>query len=256
MNEELNTCVMPNSNDDGRVVTLNKMGFMHPVIDSVTKQFIDFCSKNGAAKVLEIGASYGFASEIALSKGVKLYINDLDKRHLQIFKSKIKDPKLRDNITLLPGNFPEEIELESESFEAILAVRVLHFFAPRKLEEAAVKMNQALKKGGKIYIVADTPYQKSWAAYIPIYEQKKSTGDPYPGYFNNLSDFNQNDVQYLPDELHFLDPEVLSKIFERAGFMVLLAVFLDRKDYPASLRLDGRESVGFIAVKVDNTSEA
>jgi cyclopropane fatty-acyl-phospholipid synthase-like methyltransferase len=92
-------------------------------------------------------------------------------------------------MTLAPGDFPEKPVLKEGSYDAILAVRVLHFFAPLKLEEAAQRMFKLLKEGGKIYVIAETPYLKNWAKYIPVYEAKRFKGDLFPGYFTNLANW-------------------------------------------------------------------
>jgi SAM-dependent methyltransferase len=240
---------MPEYDAAGRVLTLNKMGWMHPTIDDITAKFIEFCSKHKGAKVFEIGAAYGYASKAALKQGAFVWINDLDERHLKIFKDNIKEKELSSKVVLVPGDFPDTIKLESDTFDAILAVRVLHFFEPPKLERAAEHIYKYLKKGGKAYIVATTPYIKNWAGYIPVYERKKASGDPYPGYFTNVGDYNKTSSKNLPNAMHFLDPEVLTKVFTKAGFKIEIATLLDRKDFPENMRLDGRESVGLIAVK-------
>ncbi len=233
----------------GRVLTLNNMGWMHPVIDEITAEFLKYCKQHQGAHVLEIGASYGYASQKALALGANVWINDLDPRHLEVFQKKITNQQQRARMTLVPGDFPAKPLLKEGNYDAILAVRVLHFFAPLKLEEAAKQMFKLLKKGGKIYVVADTPYLKNWAKYIPVYEAKKSKGDLFPGYFTNPADYNEENAKYLPSALHFLDPEVLTRVFVKVGFKVEKAVFLNRSDYPEKIRLDGRESVGFIAFK-------
>jgi len=233
----------------GRVVTLNKMGWMHPVIDDVAAKFIEFGKNNKEAKLLEIGAAYGYASEAALKTGVQVWVNDLDVRHLEIFKENIKDKSLMSHATLIPGYFPDELKLESDFFDAILSVRVFHFFSPAKLEKAASECFRILKKGGKVYIVVDTPYQKNWSNFIPVYEKKKKEGDSYPGYFTNPSKYNEKASKFIPNELHYLDPEVLTRVFKKAGFKIELAEFMNRTDYPQDKRFDGRETAGLIAVK-------
>jgi hypothetical protein len=240
---------IPEYDAAGRVPTLNKMGWMHPKIDNITAKFLEYCRQHKGVKVLEIGAAYGYASKAALKEGALVWINDLDERHLQIFKEDIKEKELLSKVTLLPGDFPDAIKLSPNSFDAILAVRVFHFFEPNKLERAAAETYKYLKKGGRVYIVAETPYLKNWAGYIPVYESKKSKGDPYPGYFTNLSDYNKTNAKNLPNAFNFLDPDVLTRVYTKAGFKVELATFLDRQDFPENMKLDGRESVGFIAVK-------
>ncbi|NDD72166.1 MAG: class I SAM-dependent methyltransferase, partial [Actinobacteria bacterium] len=57
----------------------------------------------------------------------------------------------------------------------------------------------------------------------------------------------------LPKAMHFLDPEVLTRVFREGGFQVEEASVFARPEFPDDLRLDGRESVGLIGVKPSST---
>jgi hypothetical protein len=49
--------------------------------------------------------------------------------------------------------------------------------------------------------------------------------------------------------MHFLDPEVLARVFTAAGFIIEKAATFARPEFPKDIQLDGRESVGLIAIK-------
>jgi SAM-dependent methyltransferase len=233
---------------DGRIVTQNKMGWALPASDPVTKGFVDHCATLQDCHVLEIGAAYGHASIMALKAGARIWVNDLDHRHLDRFSEKTAD---NSRVTLVPGDYPDELSLPLDFFDAILSVRVFHFFSPEKLERSVNKLFQILKSEGKVFLLADTPYQGAWT-YWPEYERKKEAGEPYPGYFSNLEQYNLEGsavTKHLPKYMHFLDPDVLSRVFQQMGFEICESKFLNRQDYPPHIRLDGRESVGIVARK-------
>jgi hypothetical protein len=49
--------------------------------------------------------------------------------------------------------------------------------------------------------------------------------------------------------MHLLDPDVLRRLFSEAGFMIEECRTFARPEFPADIQLDGRESVGLIAVR-------
>jgi SAM-dependent methyltransferase len=240
---------MPDYDKVGRVPTLNKMGWMHPVIDSVTQQFLDKCAKKKNAKVLEVGAAYGYASLAALYEGAEVWVNDLEPKHLENFKEGVSE-ELHSKIHIVPGDFIAPYTINESNFDAILAVRVFAFLTPQQLEAAIDRIYQLLKPGGKIYVVADTPYLKRWKSFLPIYEQKVANGDPYPGFVaENSHLYNPEAKNHVTSQLHFLNPVVLKREFLKRKFSIEFCDYMNRTDYPEHNRLDGRETVGLIATK-------
>jgi hypothetical protein len=55
--------------------------------------------------------------------------------------------------------------------------------------------------------------------------------------------------KHLPPTMLFLDPDILSSVFEDVGFVIDKVDFLARPEFPADMRLDNRESVGLICHK-------
>ena len=243
MNDEL---AMPVPEVNGFIRTLNNMGYMTSTLDPISARFIEFASKGRT--VLDIGAAYGIASVSALKNGAKVIANDIDSRHLEILKSNCPDDLIQ-NLTLLPGKFPEELNIEQNSVDAILICRVLHFFSGPEIEIAVNKMKSWLVKGGKLFVVSETPYLKNWQSFIPDYESRKRAGERWPGFISDVKRYEQNRSKFLPDSVHWLDPEVLTRTFNLAELSIDEVGTIDRTDFPIDMRLDGRESVGIIGTK-------
>lgn len=238
---------MPDPEASGLIRTLNKMGWMTPSLDSFSKKIIDFVP-DAPGPFLEIGAAYGVAVLAALQKGGQVIANDLDPVHLDILMDRVP-PSDRHRLQLLPGRFPDELKIEPNSIGAILVCRVLHFFRGEAIEAAMGSLFDWLAPGGKVAIVADTPYLKNFRARIPIYEQLKKEGHPWPGLVENVADYSPERGKNIPPFMNYLDPDILARVLTQAGFTIEEISTFPRTDYPEDIRLDGREGLGAIAVK-------
>jgi hypothetical protein len=238
---------MPTPEVNGFVRTLNNMGYMTSTLDVYSNAFVDFAAK-GPGPALDIGAAYGVATLPALESGAKVIANDIDPQHLEILAERASEAS-RGRLKLMPGSFPEELSIEPNSLGSILICRVMHFFSGPALEKAALKMFEWLAQGGKVFIVAETPYLKNFQSFIPTYEARKAAGDPWPGFIEDVMAIAPERGASLPPKMHFLDPEVLTRVFTKAGFVVEKAATFARPEFPEDIQLDGRESVGLIARK-------
>ena len=233
----------------GFIQTLNGMGYMTSTLDRVSQAFVD--ESGCESKVLlEIGAAYGVASLEALQKGKsRIIANDLDSTHLKILKNRA-NPKHLDRLTLLPGSFPDELDIQPESIDCLLIVRVLHFFEGEQIVSALVKAKEWLKPGGRIFAVTETPYLRSLEKFIPVFEERVQKQEEWPGYFDFSIDGEFTRTDHLPPFMHFFTPDTLGKLFIETGFQIEFGEFLDRSDYPDDLRYTGKESTGIIARKI------
>ena len=90
------------------------------------------------------------------------------------------------------------------------------------------------------------------STFLPEYlRRKEEETEEFPGY---IGDFASQDSARaglkLPSSMHLLDPHVLKREFESAGFQVEQVGFIARTDdFPEILKLNGKESCGIIAVK-------
>lgn len=237
--------------DDGlRIKTLNNMGVEHLGIDVFSQYYIDRC-KDICEAILEIGSGYGHISSATLKNGAQnVYVNDLCLRHLEIFREGLS-PVHNNCVHLIPGDFPEvTAHLNASQFHTIFASRVFHFGSPEKLEASRDEIYRLLKPGGQFILVAETPYlKKSYPDLIHEYERRKDRGEKHPGYFPDVKTRFPGLINYGPDTLHCLDPDALELLFSPTHFEIVRNEFINRLDYPDSLRLDGRESVGLIVTK-------
>lgn len=242
----MNKTKLPKADPSGRFIpTLNKMGYMTTHLDPYSQAFVEYAAKT-REPVLEIGAAYGVATLAALSAGATVFCNDIDLRHLKIVEQNTAKKDLH-RLKLVPGAFPRELNFPNETFRAILIARVLHFFDPETLELSLKKSYEWLKPGGKLVIVADTPYLKNMASFIPEYERRVKNGDKWPGIMGDPKKYVNN--PNFHHFIHVLDVNVLTRILLEQGFEIEKIETLNRTDYPPDRQLDGRESVAAIARK-------
>ncbi len=239
----------PEPEEDGFFVrTKNNQGFMGAYAsDPFMKAFISFSTK-APGPVLDVGAAYGVATIPCLNAGARVIANDIDLEHLQILSEDV-DPKDRERLSLMPGQFPDQLVIDSNSIGAALLARVLHFFTGEEIQEAATRLYDWIAPNGKVFVTAETPYLKNIKDFIPLYEEKKMRGDEWPGWMENFAEIDSRKGDNLPKSLHRLDVDVLKRVFEEAGFTTEKCEFFPRPEFPESLQLDGRESVGYIGSK-------
>ncbi len=238
---------MPNPDENGLFRTLNSMGTMTPCPDIFSSAFIEF-APNAPGRCLDIGAAYGVSTIPALAKGAYVVANDIDERHLRILVSRVPAED-RARLELVPGNFPDEMVFQPGSFGAVLVCRVMHFFDGPRINRAAAKVLEWLAPGGKVFVVAETPFIGTARAFFPTYEARLKAGNLWPGVVENVSAHDPNRAGSLPSLFHLLDDRVLSRVFTSAGFTIERLTYFARPDYPADIRLDGKESIGMIAIK-------
>lgn len=245
---ESNFITMPPPVSEMLTPTLNLMGFMTSWIDPYTEAFVKF-APFAPGPSLDIGASYGIATLAALETGADVIACDPDRRHLEICSQRTPSNQ-RSRLRLLQGSLPNQINLEEESVGAILCSRVLHFLTGQEIEESVFNMFRWLCPGGRIYLIADTPYNGFLKSFLPLYKARKLQGDLWPGQIDNFPEFMPTELApSLPSFFHTLDPDILVRVCTQVGFRVERVGFIARIDYLPDAQDDGREGVGLIACK-------
>ena len=231
---------------------------MSPQLDQISREFVEAAAKPGMY-VLEIGAGYGLACTEALKIGAKKYTaNDLDERHLKILAMNVSkiNPEFLDNIRLISGSFPNDFVLEDSLYDAILIARVLHFLNPEELKHTLHAAYRILKPGGKIYAIMLSPYVKGYKSFIPEFERRLQTKQPYPGYIENLLDYTdkslipKNALKNTEQKFFFFDTRTAKSSFEDAGFIIEKNIEIPLAYNSKIWALDGRENIGIIAYKI------
>jgi SAM-dependent methyltransferase len=242
----------PGWSGGGMVATLNGTGFMFEIRDGFADAFIQDAGQLGREghRSLEVGCAYGVSTIPALEAGARITASDLDPRHLDILRGKV--PRhLRGNLDLVPGALPG-MDFPAGRYHAILCSRVLHFLGGDDVDAAVRKMAAWLAPGGRLYLVADTPYGV-WRKKIPEFEAGRAAGERWPGLMvglhNYLSAGSPGKPIDKPPFMNLMDPELLARTCTEAGLRVVDAAFISRPDFAGLGRMDGRENAGVLAVK-------
>lgn len=239
---------MPKQWVKGLVPTMNDKGFMFEVIDDYAEEFIAYAGQS-PDEALEIGCAYGIATIAALKNGARVTACDMDERHLEVLKSRAPE-SLHEQLTLVKGMLPDA-GLQENHFGSLLCSRVLHFLTGEEIEQSVQNMYRWLKPGGKLFLVADTPFGV-WRKFIPTWEANIEAGERWPGLM-------VPPVKYLPYEpssedigpplMNLLDPDLLKRTAEDAGFQIERSSYINREDFKGLGRMDGRENCGLVATK-------
>lgn len=229
------------------VPTLNKMGYMNEVLNEFTQEYLEFL-KNVKKPTLDIGTAFGFTVIKALEQGASVFANDIDKSHLEVLSLKINED-LKGKLTLKPGSFPDDLSFEENSLGCVLASRMLHFLPGDKIEKGLTKIFRWLEPQGKVFVIAETPYKKMFQRFIPLYEERKKAGVQWPGEMENMKSYMDARNENLPDFMNLLEEDVLLNAFKNAGFLIEKSKTFSKSKLPEDAQLDGRESVGLVAIK-------
>ena len=228
---------------EGLVPTLNRRGFMSERMDYYSCRFADYAGAvNG--EVLDMGCAYGVATRAALEAGARVLACDMDSGHLEILEYETP-VHLRARLRTAVGVLPE-VEFPDASFDAILCSRVIHFLLATEIRTSLDKMYRWLAPGGRLFLIADSPYTGFWFKIAPEYERRKAAGEEWPCLIEDITALMETDD--LPEGmlayLNPLDPDILRRECARAGFIVEEAAFTGRDG-----SREGRNHAGAIALK-------
>lgn len=231
---------------EGFETTFNNMGFAATTIDPYCQRFVDFAAE-APGPLLEVGAAFGLSTIAALSAGAEVIANDLDARHLRILSEHVPD-SFHSRLTILHAAAPD-LPLNDNTLAGILISRVLHFFDGFRIRQMLYNAYRWLMPGGRLFLVAETPYQRTVESFISTYEKRKAENRYWPGLIHDINSYASNTSGAIPSMVHFLDDQILQRELNRAGFLVKQSELFARTDFPEQYRLDGRESVGLVAIK-------
>src|SRR5262245_58965519 len=216
-----NNCFIP---------TLDRQGAIWLYVDEITQAYLDFAARTKGT-LLEIAAGYGHIVIKVLEAGAgKVFANEIDGDQLTIIKSRTP-AEYSNKLVCCLGQFPEQLEFVDASFDGIYSARLFHFFDGNRLRRSLIKFYRWLKPKGHLFLVNDAVYRNIFKPLIPVYEKQIAAGDEWPGF---IEDVGSCIPEYLhpetfPKTMNFMDPIVLTRELNRAGFKVVTAGF-----YPTS----------------------
>ncbi len=215
------------------------MGWSSNTLNELSEMFVAACQPG--MTVLDIGAAMGVATIPALERGVIAHVIEPSAEHVAAFSG-------HERLHLHHGRFPRDLKLPADSIDLAHASNVFHFLTGRQLELGAALLHRVLKPGGKVFVIAATPYMAPFAGAVDEYERRRA--ERWPGWIENTRAVSTHRLlDQLPKSIHLLDDAVLSRVFAEAGFSIDRCWMLRRRDLPKSLFYDGRENVALVASK-------
>lgn len=231
--------------------TLNKMGYMSPILDEVQMAFVEFCETHPQGNFLDIGCGFGVATLEVVKRGRRIVACDLEQQHLDVLKKSVPRKKLP-LVTFIKGHFPNEVSFPENHFDAINLSMVIHFLPASLIEKALGNLFMCLKEGGRLFVTTSSPYQKALSPFHPIYEMKKLI-DEWPGYIQDIGEYVPHRAHLLPKENIVFCKDELSRLVSKFNFQVRTSLFFSREPIPEDLALDGREYSGVICEKPERS---
>ena len=218
---KINDVVLPNPAPDGRIRTINNMGYATPDILGTSAEFVEFAS-HCDKPVLDGGAAYGATTIAALKKGATVIANEMDQKFLDsIVKNKELTDEDRKHLYLKFGKLPRDVDFPENSLGAVHMARVTHFFHPDEIEELFDKIYKWLAPKGRFYVMTSSPYHYATPNFDEIYEKRYKEGDEWPGLINDFQFTIGNEpTNNTPKFLHVIDPRVLFRVATKHGFIV------------------------------------
>lgn len=251
---------VPPVQKDGSYQSLNKKGAAFSQLTMITEDFIEYASQ-GKKRVLQLDATFGHITCKALKKGIHEFIaTDSDIRHLAIVAKRLKSKKClahNQSLKLFHGTFPDSFkDFADDRFDAVLLNRVIHFLTPAETTHTLKEVFRILKPGGRVFIVAITPYVKRFETFIPLYKQRLLLNQRYPGYVKNLKYFANPEVttpkqmaQMHDKPFMFFDAQLMHRVLSESGLIVEKVIEFPIAANASIWHLDGRELVGASAKK-------
>jgi SAM-dependent methyltransferase len=238
---------MPSILQSGQVPVLNQGGGYAVVyLDPISRKCVDYC-KEVQGPLLDIGAGYGTISLAVLKEtNVTVIAEDIGVENLLVLR-KHADIKDYSRLFLNGDRFPDALNFIDNCLGAVAVRMVFHFLKGDEIDAGLQKIFHWLIPGGKLFIVCSSPYIKPLVNFIAIYEERVSQGILWPGHIDDYASLCPQ-MPNLPLFLHVIDFRIMSDALLRAGFEIEEMTFVDRRTIP-SVSLDGRESIGVIAIK-------
>lgn len=231
----------------GYRATANRMGWTNDAYtDPVVDALVAFAG-SAPLPIVDVGAGYGATTAAAIDAGARVVAIEIHDDHLEGIRSRVGDERSA-RLTLVSGEFPEAVALSANAHSAVLLERVLHFFGGPRIERSARTAFEWLAPGGRVFVSAETPFRTNMLGFLPVYEARRAAGHPWPGIVEDTAAYFPPQAN-LPQLMNFLDEVVLARVFAAAGFTIERAFLFGRDYLPPTVRLDGREGVGLIAVK-------
>lgn len=228
------------------IPTLNQYGYMKSELEFFSASFVN-AAKKATKPVMEIGPAYGWLTHQALKVGAKVVSVDICKEHLECLV-KSAPSEFLDNLYIYHGAFSEEVFFEKNSFDSIMASRILHFLDGPALEKGLDKIYNWLIPGGKFIATNCSIFHSCVKGKMSkVFQERIDNKELWPG-MATYNDFDSVHDEYAASFLNCFYKEQLEELLQRHGFTVETINYFD---YPSDPWPDeGKGHIGFVATKI------
>lgn len=237
----------PDEFETGLIPTDNAMGIMTEELSPAAEAFVKMAA-SAMRPILDVGAAYGNATHPALAAGATVLANDLSASQLAVLARGVP-ARDRERLRLLPGRFPDDLEIAEGSLDGILCALVLHFLDGPGVQRAMAALHRWLAPGRAVYIAVITPSNSYYRETRAGYAQREQKGDPWPGIVDPRPLHPPRWRPQLPEMVHLFEKNTLRRVAEEAGFGIEILEYFCYRKFPEHFRTDGREYLSLIARK-------
>lgn len=215
--------------------------------EEFSKALVDY-AKEATRPILEIGPAYGWLAHKALRAGAKMVVADISAEHLEVLLKDAPKDKLN-NLSVIRGAFPDEINLLPNSFEIILASRILHFLEGNQIEKGLDKIHNWLIKDGQFICTNCSIYHSSVKnQMLKTFKKRIEEGDKWPGIARSIEELDPVHNDYSKNFLNCFYKEQLEALLPTHGFKIEKIKYFD---YPSDPWPDDNKGhIGFVASKI------
>lgn len=239
---------MPEVLKHGQVRVLNPGGgYAIVTLDPISRKFVDYC-KLIQDPILDIAAGYGTISLAVLKEtSCTVIAEDIGVDNLLVLRKHAEKNELN-RLYLNSDRFPNELNFPDESIGAVAICQLFHFLTGDEIDLGLKKIYKWLKPGGKLFIVTCAPFVRPLLDFIPTFEERYKQGMLWPGYIEDIASLCPG-FPNLQQFFHVIDHKVMKAALMRAGFEIEELTYVDRRETIPFFGVDGRESIGVVAVK-------
>jgi ubiquinone/menaquinone biosynthesis C-methylase UbiE len=207
---------MPTPNAEGRIRTFNQMGAMNTTFGEF--DYLIFNSINEDETVLDVGATFGQMSIEAVRRGADVTAVDLDERH-KVATLNRTEPQAQ-KIKYVTGDFSSPAILDAlgdKKFDHIILSRVFMYMTGDQIINSLNHASSLLHEGGKVYVLATTPFMNIFSFAKDEYEVAKNMGNLWPGYITSIHQKEPGLSSKIPDTYHMIDAKTLKRAAKKSG---------------------------------------
>jgi SAM-dependent methyltransferase len=183
------------------------------------RAFREALAEKPEAVVLDVGATYGYNTHLALQAGARSVLAiDPEPRHLAVL---VRDTpyEFLDRLEIVLGTFPEDLQLAANSYDIALFGMVFQFMSFEQMRNTLIQTYAGLKPSGRLIASTRTIYGTEFIGHREPLEARNHLGRQAIGRVKNFI-FPTYCAELFPKTPHPMDLRVTQFNLSLVGFQV------------------------------------